>query len=67
MFTVEFNTENDAYVNHELGGPDGDAIAETLIRVAAQIRSGRPRGRIFDPNGNLVGKFSLHADPIEED
>ena len=53
MFTLTFETTNDAFVEDS----DGES-ARILHRVADMVRMGRTSGNVYDANGNTVGTWS---------
>lgn len=55
MLKIEFETENDAFQddNHRA------LVASLIIDIARDILDLRmDEGKIFDPNGNSIGKWS---------
>jgi hypothetical protein len=57
MFTVTFNTENEAFVDNFANE------AFTILRnVADRVAKGDQSGAISDTNGAVVGRFAYHQD-----
>lgn len=54
-FTVEFGCENDWFEEGDLGYQ----IAEILRSVVERLDASEPlSGRVFDPNGNTIGRYA---------
>jgi hypothetical protein len=58
MFTLTFNTDNDAFAD---GNCDRE-IARICRDVAQRLGNGQSFGKVRDVNGNAVGEFAYHAD-----
>lgn len=56
--SITFTTDNAAYQSPE-GGLDRLAIADSVNKVAEDIKSGLSSGVVMDVNGNKVGAWKL--------
>lgn len=56
--SITFTTDNAAYQLPE-GGLDRWAIADSVNKVAEDIKSGLSSGVVMDVNGNKVGAWKL--------
>lgn len=56
MFKLEFDTGNDAFSDLEA------EISMILEAVGIEVRKGATHGKVWDSNGNTVGKWSLTND-----
>lgn len=57
MFEITIETDNAAFGEDEGGA--GPEVARILREVADKVENGAAGGRVFDFNGNGVGRFNL--------
>lgn len=55
-FRVEIETDNAAF------GDEKGELARILRRLADRLDDGADRGRCFDLNGNVVGRWALNEE-----
>ncbi|WP_152346620.1 hypothetical protein [Brevibacterium sp. CFH 10365] len=60
MFKLEFETDNAALVDDD-GQVDAEAVADVIAEadLEVMVRLGATRGRVFDANGNTIGRWEL--------
>lgn len=55
MFTIEFETDNDAFVDDP-----AEEVVRILRRISVKVREGgRTEGSVLDSNGNTVGRWTF--------
>jgi hypothetical protein len=62
MFTMSFDTDNDAFQLDDTGELDLVAVADVVATIAGKVErwDGHTKFQpIYDPNGNRIGQWKL--------